>query len=440
LATRLHGIHSVSASRDSDGYRTYKVKFLVEAGLTDGPSLVMLTSGLPVPGAAWNLSLASHGLSDFDLWCWFKPDMTIARHQEREGEKDRWWSVEMTATNKPAESGSRNSQRCQEIEITNPLLEPAKVSGNSVRYTEEAVRDRFGLTIVNSAWEQIRGPQVEFDVCRDTVTIEQNVAVLQAEVFGPMRNTVNSKTLWGLPRRCIKLSDTRWEKKRYGLCFFYYTRIFTFDIWVRKNPDTGLLSSGFDRELMDEATKVLNGHWDVTTGEWVLDNIAGEAPDPANPQHFIKSTDRQGNPMRMVLNGAGLPAGVISSTGYYAAIGDNFTNRDLSDPTYWVPIVGPTAIPPDYDLGSDYVRGNLITYDGAVWLVVESYPAQPPDLDPDSYVEMTSFLDQGNYSTSATYYQGNYVRDAGSATTAGSIRVEKYDESDFLFLGIPTVI
>jgi hypothetical protein len=83
----------------------------------------------------------------------------------------------------------------------------------------------------------------------------------------------------------------------YGICNFYFTRIFEFDI----NFET------FDRTIYDEGTRVLNGHWDKTTGDWVLDDINGGAPDPQNPKHFKRYKDRNGENTRAMLDGNGKP-------------------------------------------------------------------------------------------------------------------------------------
>ena len=76
----------------------------------------------------------------------------------------------------------------------------------------------------------------------------------------------------------------------------------------------------FDRDLQDEGTKVLNGHWDKTTGNWVLTPIARSGatlimPNYLNPQHYIRFQDRLGNITRVTLNGFGQPAGIALGTG-----------------------------------------------------------------------------------------------------------------------------
>ena len=174
--------------------------------------------------------------------------------------------------------------------------------------------------VVNSAHEQIRGPQAEFDVSRPTIKIEQNRPLLELELWAPMLNTVNNATLWGAPRGCVKLSNVSWEKLYHGQCGIYYKRTFEFDVWMRINPaspdpQNPEIISGFDRTVLDEGTKMLNGHW-TTSGLYSVSNIAPSTPpDPHDPSHFVRAIDRKGNPIKMILNGHGLPASVFLGTG-----------------------------------------------------------------------------------------------------------------------------
>lgn len=300
------GQRTWSGSRDSEGYREYQIQWLVETDTRlDGPARVLQCPGLPRPGTFWLFD------NDVDIWAWCRPDAKIKLHEEKEGEGGYWWTVDQTFSSKPL---PRDKQRCQTTEIQDPLLEPQKVSGSYVKDKEEAIYDRFGRAILTSSHEQIRGPQVEFPTGRDTIRIEQNVLNLELEVFGPMRDTLNDAPLWGLPSRCISLSNATWQEKFYGTCTKYYTRIFEFETNVKRDA-YGNITSKWDRDLLDEGTKVLKGHWSTSTGAWVVDNIGGSPADPLNPAHFIRFQDRQGNVARVILNGAGLPADIQIGTG-----------------------------------------------------------------------------------------------------------------------------
>lgn len=227
-----------SMTRDESGYRTYKITFRVRGTSRDGPLNVLTTPGLPLVGAPWGFGLDA----DYYVWCRF--DAEVNPVVTEEPNKD--WLVTHTFSNKPA------GWRCNDTPTADPIFEPQKVSGSFVKYTEEATYDRFGAAILTSAGEPIRGPQVEFDKNRPCVEIEQNVLDLQLGTVAAMVDTVNDSPLWGLPARCIKLSDFSWDRKYQGSCYAYYTRKFKFDVRYET----------FDRTVLDEGTMVLRGTWD----------------------------------------------------------------------------------------------------------------------------------------------------------------------------------
>jgi len=291
-------------TRDDDGHRTYKIKHLVQAHILDGPAIVIQASGLPAAGDQWNFD------NDIDVWAFCLPSTSVNIHQEKTGDPNEYWAVENTFTTKPM-------RRCQTETIENPLLEPQKVSGSFVKYTDEATTDRYGYLINNSSHETIRGPNVQFDASRPTVSISQNVPDLELPLLSQLANTVNDSPLWGLPARCVKLSAISWERVLYGICTFYFTRKFEFDI----NWDT------FDKTVLDEGTKVLNGEWATDAADlalasrndpqpegstWKLLPINGSPPDPNNPQHFIRYKDKNGENTRALLDENGEPLGVTT--------------------------------------------------------------------------------------------------------------------------------
>ena len=150
-----------SVKRDADGHRTYTIKFLVLSDdARDGPATVLNTPGMPLPGQWWIIG------NDIDEWATCLPEMSITPLTPNE--PNFQWEVEMTFSTKPL---PHSAQRCNEQQVGDPLLEPAKISGASTKNTEEAAFDRFGFPILNSAFEQMRGRQVEFDSNRSTVKI-----------------------------------------------------------------------------------------------------------------------------------------------------------------------------------------------------------------------------------------------------------------------------
>jgi hypothetical protein len=282
---------SWSGDRDENGHRTWNISCLVVTDtIEDGPAIVMQCAGLPQIGDTWNFG------NDIDVWAFCLPYMKVSPAPGvKEGGGFYYWKVDQKFTTTP-------QWRCSTAQIEDPLSEPQQISGSFVKYTKEGVYDRYGLPMRSSSHEPFHGQQAEYDANRPTVKISQNVASLDLPTITSLVDNLNDSTLWGVSARCVKLSNVSWERKLYGTCYYYYTRNFEFDI----NFET------FDRYIIDEGNKCLNGHWDKATGTYVVDNIGGSAPDPSNPLHFKQALDRAGQPIRMPLNGAGLP---IDATG-----------------------------------------------------------------------------------------------------------------------------
>lgn len=283
MATQLLGPTEWSMSRDDDGNREYKITHLIKCDPTDGPYNALQTIGLPQPGDPWNFD------GDSDPWATCKQNATVT--PKKTEEPNLFFTITQTFSTKADE------KRCKDQQIEEPLLEPQKVSGAGNTYQEEGTYDRNGEPIASSSHELFKGPQNEWDANRPSVKIEQNVADLELALCTSMQDTLNDSTLWGVPARCIKLSKFSWERKFYGACYVYYTRVFEFDIRFE----------GFDRDLLDEGTKALNGRWNAN-GDWELVPINGSLPNPDNPAHFQRFKDRNGENCTVVLNGLGNPA------------------------------------------------------------------------------------------------------------------------------------
>lgn len=409
-----------TVTRDAEGHREYKIMFQVKADSQFvGPNEVLNTAGLPQVGDQWALG------DDADEFAWCLPTAKASPRLTKEA--NYFWDTEHTFSTKPP---AADKQRCNDTQIEDPLLEPQKISGSFTETKWEASTNRFGVPITTSSWEQIRGPQVEFDITKPTVKIEQNVPVLALPVLARMGNTVNAFPLWGMAPRHIKLSKISYERKFFGKCSVYFTRSLEFDI------DTS--TAGFDRDVLDEGTKVLNGHWDATTGEWVLDNIDGAAPDPTNPKHFIRFKDKNGENARVVLNGAGLPAGVVTASGnFFVLYVEASTGVPPPNPGIWKQLSEPS-----FDLwdGSvTYHTGDVVitNADQIYWIALSSNTSQFPTAGSAFWQALgSSFVYQGTYDNATNYNSGDVVESLTS-TEAGKRHIEFYDESDFLLLGIP---
>lgn len=447
MATRLReGQREWSMRRDSAGEKTYKIKFIVEGEATDGPATALATAGLPLPGSSWNFD------GDSDEWatCLWDADVKPLAT----GEPNTLFEVEFTFSTK-APTGPGGTKNCKETEVNDPLLEPMKVSGSFTKNKEEAIEDRFGRKITNSAHEQIRGPQVEFDSGRHRVKIEQNVADLQLDLCEAMVEAVNDSSLWGNPSRTVKLSSFTWDKKFYGQCHAYYTRSFEFEI----EP------GGWDRDILDEGTKVLNGHWEKTglgTGlsNWVLDAIpsydagGGDNPDRTNPQHFIRFKDRKGENCRVILDGAGEPADSVNGRNCVAEC------VDIDPATGSLPLGEETITVVDGGFGYSKVpivqiigRGSQATaiatvVSGVVTKItvtnggfgyvdsITDEDLDADDLEDPEAQEINLARLRGAESQSAFVMPHVLVQGSGP----GSIHVEKYEEANFLLLGVPLIL
>ena len=310
--------------RDSEGFREYHLVQLVQTttpllnpsggGWTgDGPQSISAAAGLAAIGDTWTFG------NENDPWAFCLPTQSVRRHNKKQGEPSTHWTIESVFSTKPL-------SRCMATDADDPLDEPQKVRGNSVRYTIEAEKDRFGDAIVSSSHERLRGPQVEVDSGRDQVVVEQNVAELELNLVTSLRNKLNDDTMWGLAARKVKFSDFSWEELWYGSCIHYFKRTFTFDI--RNDPE-----DSFDIVALDEGTRVLNGRWNETNGLWQVLAIPGFSgqpdPDKTNPQHFIQYHDIKGNLARVILDGNGLPADSLAQFGTGTVAG---TGTDATDP------------------------------------------------------------------------------------------------------------
>lgn len=264
MSSTLLGMVDWNGSRDIEGHREYKAQWLVESNdIDDGPSVIFTTAGLPAIGSYWDFG------NDLDAWAYCMPDWKITPAVTKE--PNELWIVEQTFSTKPM-------KRCQDTAIENPLSEPARLSGSFVTFSRECMYDRFGDATLSSSFELLRGPSMEMDDARPTVQVGLNFTTLPLSLFSSMLHTVNDATLWGLPARCVKLSNATWTRQLYGTCTFYYTVDYDFDI----RYDT------FDVDVLDEGSRVL-----------------APGGTPTNPRHFTVYKDLNGENTRCILDGSG---------------------------------------------------------------------------------------------------------------------------------------
>lgn len=398
MASIVRGPTEWRMSRDDEGHREYKITFLIESDdALDGPANIINTPGLPLIGSRWAFD------NDTDLWAWCRTDCDVKPVSTRQ--PNFFWEVEFTFSTKPW-------RWCKDHPIEDPVLEPAKISGNFINQNHEAKQHRNGALIMNSAFEPVRGPKVEFEQTQPTVVIEQNLATLDITLLTSFKDTVNDRVLWGLPARTIRLRGMSWEEQFYGSCYKYYKRKLEFVIDYNTH----------DRMLLDEGTKVLNGHWNDNK-EWVLDKIGGADPSPFNPAHFIKATDPAGNPARLILDGLGRPVtrkliGAIEDIDNSAGFIITSTSHGLVDADS-VAIYGVEGI-----TGINGKRWGVLVQTADTFLLEASEQAA---------IDSFQILEE-DYTPGTGYWSKLTARQAGINL------IEYYPEGNLLLLGIPAVL
>ena len=286
------GLETWKMTRDKIGHRTYHARFGVRTdSVLDGPLTIFSAAGLPSVGTPWAFG------GEFDFWAFNSPEATISPKNNGQAGACLEWFVDMQFTTVPI-------TRCQDITIQDPLSEPYRIGGSFVRYTQEQTRDRNNLPIVFSNLEPVIGPLAEFDANRPTVWCEWNQLTLGIETFAPLIDNVNDSTLWGLPKRCVKLSNVSWTRLLYGVCTYYYKLRFEFDIAYQQTTLGGASVGGFDKVYVDRGKYVIRGNWNTATPpKWVP--VAGLNIN--DPNSYIRYKDSAGELCTVDLDGLGNP-------------------------------------------------------------------------------------------------------------------------------------
>ena len=264
MTTTLLGRCSWSVDRDSEGHRDFSVKWLIASSTPfNGPQTVLSTPGLPVVGSTW-----AYG-NDLDAWAFCLPDAMVRPVIDKE--RNLYWTVSQKFSTRP-------QNRCQTETIENPIAEPPKISGGFVKYTEEKRVDRHGNKLAYSNHQLMEGAITEFDNNRPTVVIEINFPAVDLSLISGAVDTLNDSLLWGMDPRHVKLSNASWARRLYGVCNYYYSVRYEFDI----------RGDGFDRTELDRGTRVLAPGGNVS-----------------DPRDFIQYKDCRGTNQKILLDGTG---------------------------------------------------------------------------------------------------------------------------------------
>ena len=308
-ARKVGGPLSIELERDERFHRIYKVSHRVEVdnftnvggtqslalGVPEGPFSVLSVDGLPAPGDAYTFEEIN------DDWVYCLPNIRVYPDPQQKPGPKRVYIVEQQFT-------SRAIERRIQQEREHPLEEHDIFSFGTGSFTEEATHDRFGHRIQYSSLEAIRGPQNEWDMGRTSIDVEHVQSTLDLEQVGSFMNCVNDAPIWTAPTRCLKLSRCTIKQLFWKFDTFYKYN-YGFDLWIRQDSPEDFASSGWDRTVLDEGTKVLRGDWlnlgtaAVPVWTWVLRGN----PNPNNPADFVRFMDTNFNLTRVVLDGAGRP-------------------------------------------------------------------------------------------------------------------------------------
>lgn len=394
------GVH-----QNRDYSRDYSVTYLVRGthGI-HGPYAALYAAGLPRANTVW---MEGTGAVE-DPWAWFTGERTVRQKpDEREG-GNQFWLVDCLATTRP-------TQDCIAQGINSPFAIPDRIRIESITYTKEGTEDRFGAPLVNSVWEQFRGPQAEYDNSRFRVYIEQNTpGPLPLDFYESLLHHLNDAPLWGFAARRVKFSHFEAEPRYYSNCVKYWIAKFMFDI-----------AFDFDRCLLDEGTQVLRGRWEKNPaspnyGQYVL----GTTLTPIfmtpvyvaqqNPSDIIQYQDWNGNPARVILNGNGRP---------YRPAPYGTQTGSITNATNATPIVITSA---NYNL----VTGDEVTITGVTGNTAANG------------VHKITSLSTTTFSLNGTTGNGAY---GGGGTwtytsTPGKFCYEYYDQGNLLTLGIPATL
>lgn len=423
MATTFLGPFWWRSTRGRDGFVDYKIKFRVRSNdPNDGPAVVRATSGLPVPGQHWEW------MGDIDLKavCTYEDDI-VPQLDEQQG--NLLYVVECNYTSRPLPN-------CQEdYVLEDPLLAPPQISVSYSRTKVEATVDNNGFPLLNSAFEPLRGPPVEFDENILVVRVRQNIPDFDFELHNRLLDNVNEDDMWGFATGTVKLSEISADRKFKADCEAYWERELRFEVkgtyWYRDVPDYG--------------SKAIRGRWvtNRTTGvqTYQIDTVNGEVADYRDPKNFRQFKGPTGENEHVYLNGKGMPAGVIVSVaGTLMSAIDNNTDSPLTSPDSWVPLTNGVD-PVTYTNDLRIKRGALVTTsDGGIFLAVEAEPPLPPLVDgnvTEGWVEITLVRNENEYSSATTYQKGDYVTGFADETTSETIRVDVYRYSDLFELDLP---
>jgi hypothetical protein len=395
-------------SQDKGRGREYHVTFRVQvAPLGMGPLAALFAEGLPAIGTVYQEPDPEGGFLS-DNWAYWTAERTVEQEAQEKPGGNQFFLVTCNASTRPG-------QECTSWEIDNPLAVPDRIRAESVNYQKEAFQDYLGNGLLNSAFEQFRGKEVEYDAHRVRIVIEGNRSTSGLADIESYMNYVNDMTMWGYPPRTVKLSHFESEPRYYVNCFKYWVNKWTFDV-----------ADDFDRCILDEGTKCLRGDWDkvlgsLTYGQYILGvkPVPTALPTYVNPEvptDFIRFKDWHGQNTRVLLNGNGRP--------YNGGNTVFIPNGTITGATNASPIVVTSAfhnLVTNDLINISGVTGNLAA-NGLNWTV--------------TVIDVNTFELNGSTGSGAYTGRGTWT----SPQTIGQHCFQYYPQTNLLALGVPSII
>lgn len=190
---------------DSSFKRSYTTVYEIYADESDGTFEVINADGIPAFGSWYK---QPNGLIDYGAFCNGANLHDNPVKAKVGGQNKVKWT--MTVTHGASSSKKEPARRRE-----SPLDEPPVVSGSFVKYMEQALRDKDGNPILNTATEAF-DPPFEEEKSYDDLRIQLNTANIDLGFRAGFSNAVNSKPMWGLKKRQIKLDSWRYNVVWFG--------------------------------------------------------------------------------------------------------------------------------------------------------------------------------------------------------------------------------
>jgi hypothetical protein len=210
----------------------------------------------------------------------------------------RLWRRSPYDPTKKEGSGGENKGDPSEI---NPLLQPADISWQTVKFQEPVRFSANGLPLMSSAKEQFI-PPVMRDQTRLVLVLEKNLATYDASTYQLFFDKVNSLDwILGIQKGTCKCDGITGKSVMDRGIFYYKVRgtfhIIDFPDVLPPNLQNAGLQTAWDKVLLDEGSQYLDANGNLSTlvtqktglpvnGRFLLDGTGHALPPGGQPVYF----------------------------------------------------------------------------------------------------------------------------------------------------------